>query len=403
MHIRWHRHDLVDLSLLLGIAAGAAVLRIAWVLRSETFPVERMDTFFYDERAQRLADGFGYSYENGIPTALFPPGYSFALAGFYKLFGTSLESGQAFNVFISMALVVVTYVLARLALGRAEAILASLLWAVFPSQILWTALLMPELLFALTITSSMVFVYVSFKADTTRSQFVAIAVAGALAGAAALMKGQAIGLFLVVALWLLLLRHPGALKKASLFAVLMVLVITPWTVRNAVSLDAPVLISTNIGWNAVIGHHDFANGDFWSPASTDIFDSYFLVPNPKGQIKRNQLGVRLAWDWARSHPMEELNLARKKVLFLWVDDDEAVLWQELGAVPQFLGDGERAFLKQTSNYFYYGILAAAGVGLLDGVRRRSSWALLIALMALYWTAFHVIFFGANRYHYPLAP
>ena len=127
------------------------------------------------------------------------------------------------------------------------------------------------------------------------------------------------------------------------------------------------------------------------------------MPNPKGQIKRNQLGVRLAWDWARSHPMEELNLARKKVLFLWVDDDEAVLWQELGAVPQFLGDGERAFLKQTSNYFYYGILAAAGVGLLDGVRRRSSWALLIALMALYWTAFHVIFFGANRYHYPLAP
>ena len=406
MHIRWQRYNLVDVALLLGIAVGAAVLRLAWVFRSETFPVEGMDMLFYDERAQRLAAGFGYSYQagaEGIPTGLFPPGYPFALAGVYKLFGTSLEAGQVFNVVISVVLVLATYLLARLALGRTEAILAAMLWAVFPSQIIWTSLLMPELLFALAVTSSMIFVYVSSKAETTRSQFLAIAVAGTLAGAAILMKGQAIGLFLVVAVWLILLRHPGALRKAALFALLMVLVLVPWSVRNAVSLNAPVLVSTNIGWNAVIGHHDLADGGFWSPAGAKIFDRYILIPNPKGQIKRNQLGVRLAWEWARSHPKEELNLVRRKVLILWEDDDDAVSWQELGAVPKFMGNGERAFLTKTSNYFYYGILAAAGVGLVDGLRRRSSWALLVVLMAFYWTAFHVLFFAANRYHYPLAP
>lgn len=405
MQIRWQRRDLLDLALLVGIAAVATALRLAWVIRSKTFPVEGIDTLFYDERAQRLAAGFGYSYQagtEGIPTGLFPPGYPFALAGWYKLFGTSLEAAQLFNVVISVVLVLAIYLLGRLALGRTEAIVGSLLWAVFPSQILWTSLLMPELLFALAITLSMVFVYVSSKSESTRAQLVSIAVAGALAGAATLMKGQAMGLFLVVALWLVLLRDPLVLRKAALFTVLMVLVLVPWTVRNAVSLNAPVLISTTIGWNAVIGHHDNADGGFWSPARDNILD-YVDVPNPLGDVKRNQLGVRLAWDWARSHPKAEMNLVRRKVLILWEDDDDAILWQELGAVPQFIGDGERAFLTRTSNYFYYGILAAAGVGLVDGVRRRSPWALLAVLVVAYWTAFHVLFFAANRYHYPLAP
>ena len=166
MQIRWQRRDLLDLALLVGIAAVATALRLAWVIRSKTFPVEGIDTLFYDERAQRLAAGFGYSYQvgtEGIPTGLFPPGYPFALAGWYKLFGTSLEAAQLFNVVISVVLVLAIYLLGRLALGRTEAIVGSLLWAVFPSQILWTSLLMPELLFALAITLSMVFVYVSSK------------------------------------------------------------------------------------------------------------------------------------------------------------------------------------------------------------------------------------------------
>ena len=85
MQIRWQRRDLFDLALLVGIAAVATALRLAWVIRSKTFPVEGIDTLFYDERAQRLAAGFGYSYQvgtEGIPTGLFPPGYPFALAGF---------------------------------------------------------------------------------------------------------------------------------------------------------------------------------------------------------------------------------------------------------------------------------------------------------------------------------
>ena len=36
---------------LVGIAAFVAALRLAWVMRSDTFPVDGMDMFFYDERA----------------------------------------------------------------------------------------------------------------------------------------------------------------------------------------------------------------------------------------------------------------------------------------------------------------------------------------------------------------
>ena len=94
MHIRWQRYNLVDVALLLGIAVGAAVLRLAWVFRSETFPVEGMDMLFYDEIAQRLATGFGYSYQDGaesITTGVVPPGLHFAFSRCFKRFGPPSE------------------------------------------------------------------------------------------------------------------------------------------------------------------------------------------------------------------------------------------------------------------------------------------------------------------------
>ena len=196
-----------------------------------------------------------------------------------------------------------------------------------------------------------------------------MAVAGAFSGAATLIRGQAIGLWLVVALWLLLLRRPAGLKRAALYTLLMFLVLVPWTVRNARELHAPVLVSTNVGWNAVIGHHDNADGGFWSPAAYKIFDKYIFIPNPKGQVGRNKAGGRMALNWARSHPVEEIDLARKKAVILWRGDADAVMWQELGAVPAFMSKSERQWLRKVSNVFYYGVLAAAGVGLISGLRR----------------------------------
>ncbi len=401
--MQWRQQLLRDLPWLLIIVAVAVALRTAWIIRADTFPVQGLDTFFYDQTARRLADGLGYThYLDGIATALFPPGYPFALAGVYKVFGASIAIGQAFNVLVSVAVVLATYTLGRLAIGRAAALLGAFLWAVFPSQVIWSSLLMSELVFMLALVLSLALVFASMRATSTRGQVAAIVAAGAFAGAATLIRGQGIGLWWVVALWLVLLRQPGALRTIVLYTFAMALVLVPWTARNARVFDAPVLISNNAGYNAVIGHSDYADGGFWSPASRGVFDDYILIRNPAGEVERNKAGTRMAIDWALSHPKEEIVLAFKKTAILWGEDADALWWQEAG-VPAFMTSGERRGLTILVNLFYYGILVAGGVGLVLAFRRSEPWAGLVLLIILYWTVFHIGFFAESRFHYPLSP
>lgn len=397
----WYKRGVPDWLWLGVIVALTVGLRVLWIVRAETYPVPGMDPLFYDETARRLAAGLGYTHHlDGAPTALFPPGYPFALGGIYKVFGASLAVGQAFNVCVAVTVVLATYAVGRLAIGRSAALLGAFLWAVFPSQVIWSSLLMPELLFTFALMLSLVFIFVSNRLSS-REQAVAAAQGGLLAGAAALIRGQAIGLWLVLALWMWFQRRPNALRNAALYALAMALMLLPWAVRNLKALDAPVLVSTNIGWNAVIGHSDYADGGFWSPAASGVFHKY-VAPNPVGEVERNEAGIRMAVDWAFSHPGKELELAFKKTAILWQDDADAVWWQEAGR-PPFIGSAERRGLTIFSNLFYYAILLMAGIGLVGGLRRSEPWALLLLLIMLYWTIFHILFFSENRFHYPLAP
>src|SRR5205807_616316 len=58
----------------------------------------------------------------------------------------------------------------------------------------------------------------------------------------------------------------------------------------------------------------------------------------------------------------------------------------------FLADG---------NFYLACVLAFAALS--AGLVRRRPWAILIALVAAYWTAVHIVFFAEPRFHAPLQP
>jgi hypothetical protein len=395
------RRDIPWLALVVALALG---LRILWVIRADVVPFEGLDTYFYDQTARRLADGLGYTHPaDGQPTALFPPGYSFALGGVYSITTASVAVAQGFTIVSSALVLLATYALGRVAFpDRRIALAGAAIWAVFPSQVLWASLIMPEMVFTLALVGSLTLVAAADGVSTRRRRIALLAVAGLLAGCAVLIRGQAIGVWLVIGIWLLWSRRRDAFLGTATFTTVMVLTLVPWTVRNLRELDAPVLVSTNVGWNAVIGHADQADGGFWSPAAVGTFNAY-IAPNPKGEVDRNEAGVRLAWDWARHHPRDEVTLSLKKTAILWNTDDDAVYWQQIGRVPDFMGPREYDTFRHLCNVFYYVALALAGIGVAAALREKKDWGSLWLLMFLYWTAFHVLFFSENRYHYPLSP
>jgi hypothetical protein len=180
----------------------------------------------------------------------------------------------------------------------------------------------------------------------------------------------------------------------------MALVILPWTVRNWVQIGSPILISSNTGWNAVIGHNRDANGAYMAPGG------YFLntldTPEPEREGRINSQGIRLAREYALEHPAHELELSVRKAQRLWKADDDAIMWQELN-LPDYLGATEREVLKDTSNWFYFAVLALGVAGVLSSTGGERGWRLLVILLTLGWTAFHILLFADNRLHYPLSP
>jgi 4-amino-4-deoxy-L-arabinose transferase-like glycosyltransferase len=394
------RRDAVWLALLVVFTAS---VRVAWIIHADVLPFDGLDTYFYDQTARRLASGLGYTHPaDSQPTALFPPGYSFFLAAVYKVFWPSVAVAQTLSVLTSVGVALATYALGRIAIGRGVGLAGAFVWAAFPSQVFWTSLIMPEMAFTFAMMLSIALVFVAGNVESARGRLVLMVLAGALSGAALLIRGQAIGVWLVVGLWLLWFRRRDALVGTLAFALAMGLVVLPWTIRNERELHATVPISTNVGWNAVIGHADNANGGFWSPAAAGTFNAY-IAPNPQGEVDRNEAGVRMARRWAREHPRDEIALSAKKVAILWNTDDDAIYWQQIGRVPDFMGAREYDALRYVCDVFYYAALAMGVFGVASGLKRSEAWAGLWVLIALYWTAFHVLFFSENRYHYPLIP
>ena len=86
-------------------------------------------------------------------------------------------------------------------------------------------------------------------------------VLGVALGLAALTRGEG---FLMVAIplaiWWGHVPRRAWLPRAALLLVAMALTVVPWTIRNAVVMDAFIPVSNNASWTLSAGHSDNANG-----------------------------------------------------------------------------------------------------------------------------------------------
>src|SRR3989304_6220229 len=199
------------------VFAVALALRLAWVLSVDTQPAVS-DPQLYHVLATNIAEGRGYvmlraegdhflAGEGGQPTAWAPPGYPMALAAVYKLFGAGADSAKVFNAVAGALAVAFTYGVGRLAFGHRAGVLGALLFAFFPSHIVWSSSVLSESLFSLLFVAALWVLLVARppnqQADTPRlltnlarraGWLTGAALFGVLVGLATLTRGQGAGL-----------------------------------------------------------------------------------------------------------------------------------------------------------------------------------------------------------------
>lgn len=178
------------------------------------------------------------------PFAFWPPGTPFIYAAIYSVFGTHYTGIVVLNIVLSAVLIVCTARVAARWFGERVALVAAAVLAVWPTLVLFTTVLASELPYlALTVAA------LDAWTLRRRSLYFRASLAGLLLGCAALVRPQALVLPLLYAagLWVWDGMRRDAfttqLRIGAVAAVVMALVIAPWTLRNYKLYGAPVLRS----------------------------------------------------------------------------------------------------------------------------------------------------------------
>ena len=310
----------------------AAALRIVWVLSANREPVGIHDPLLYYLLGIQIAEGNGYRLLDGTPTAFYPVGYPAALGGVFALVRHTpipdnlvLASGF-FNVFLGVATVVLAYEVGRRLFSPSVGLLAALWLAVFPNLIYHTAAYLSETLFNfLMLAALLVLLAVDWRErPPTRAR---LALFGAILGLSALVRPiSLLFLPLLFAVWL----YAGfgwrrALEATALALVATAAVIAPWAIRNAVVMDAPVIISTNLGDDLCMGHYPGARGAFALPDYCFNQPEYKDLVRPEYEVRRNNDNIERAIKFAFHNRLAELKLLSRKAWFLWNHDHDG-LW-----------------------------------------------------------------------------
>jgi 4-amino-4-deoxy-L-arabinose transferase-like glycosyltransferase len=417
--------------------ALALALRLAWVLSVDTQPAVS-DPQLYHVLAVNLAEGRGYvmlraegdhfvAGEGGQPTAWAPPGYPVALAAVYKVFGAGADSAKIFNAVVGALAVVFTYGVGRLAFGHRVGVLGALLFAFFPSHIVWSSSVLSESLFSLLFVAALWVLLVARppnqRADPPRllanlawcgHWLSGAALFGVLVALATLTRGQgAVLLPLGAVFWLWRDGRSAALRQGLVALVVMAALMTPWFVRNLLVMEAPIPVSSNVGIVLRTGHHPDSEGHGFIPL--DRIDGWETMTQTEQEVIPGRIVARRAVTYAVTHPLREVELAGRKLYWLFRDDDDALPWATTYGQASIGSEALEDALPQVMNSYYYAILLASGVSIVlwlfrrkwirlgRRLRRRDPAGGLLVLVTAAWALMHVITFGEPRYHVALLP
>jgi 4-amino-4-deoxy-L-arabinose transferase-like glycosyltransferase len=400
-----------ELRWVVGLTLVALALRLAFALAIDRPSLPFNDMLFYHATAKALADGLGFIGFDGNPTGRWPPAFPFLLSLVYRVFGSDPVNAELLNAVIGAATVPLAYLAASRAFDRRTGLVAAAAVALMPGQILYAESVLAEPLYT--------FFLVGFLAMLVAlpDRRLSAALIGLAIGVAALTRGEGLLLLAVPpVVWWGAVPRRELLVRTGLATLAAVLAIAPWTVRNAVVLDAFVPVSTNSAQTFWAGHNPAANGGA-TYARAEIFAELEDVPPERFEIEQARLLRRQALDYMFDHPLRELTLIPRKLLYLSSGDSRAIEVDRKRAgsgtpvtggikpvtVP---GANTAVFLGVIADIAWFGLLGLFVLALAvlwPALWRNPLGRAGIALTAISLVLYGFVLYGNFRYRMPLEP
>jgi 4-amino-4-deoxy-L-arabinose transferase-like glycosyltransferase len=372
------------------VAVTAAKIASTWLVASVV--ESDLSGGVYAFLARNLLLGHGFVMEPGGPPSLWRgPIYPLLLAGDWSLFGLEhYESVVAGQVVLGIAAAMVIFAIARRLAHPAAAAAAAIATAAYPAASYYTLRYMTESLVTLLLAAFVWTLYAALERDRATLW----AAAGGLGGLAALTRPAAILVAPVAAAWLLLLGGRVQLRAATWLVAGSLLVVGPWTIRNARVSGEFIPIATGGGYSFWVGNRLASDG--LDDGELDLLGRAEFV-SARARIAANPdwLSITPEMDrrfWAAAmegladDPMGSIGLAGRRALRLWFSAYTPAMRRWNGALVVMHG----SLL----------LLAAWGAVRLMG-HDRTIWPLV--LVVLYTWGLHTVVVATARYSVPVVP
>jgi len=377
----------------LGIAALVAILLLGVGLRvgeasSGRAPV--YDAGAYAAIARNLDEGNGFTVgaQATQPSTDYSPGLPLFVAGVYKVTGGVHERLARLVLALIGALApLLAYLLARRLSGVVAGLIAALVVAIYPATIEYTGMLMTEPLAATLLVGAILAILWAGDGGSLWRWVVP----GLTLGALALVRPEylAIGLLLALLVFLRQRLHMPwrrALISTAVVVLGIVVVVAPWTIRNAIALDRFVSVSTGGGQVLYAGTYLPSDGNPEKVGAAVVAEHPELFgPHAAENLRLEQILARLGeTTYPDMEPDQALSKMGKEQL---KDDIEHHTGEYVGFVATKIGriwsHGPRAIMRtpvwEALHWVVLG-LGLIGLALLAYLRRWE--ALLIGAVFL---------------------
>ncbi len=369
------------------IAALAFLLRLAFVsVRERPLFSDEID---YDRLGGTLAATGSYSDE-GRPTAYRPIGYPAFVAGVYAVAGRCPWAVHVAQAALDSLSALLLWLLAG---GGRAGLWAAAIWALYPSAILYSGLLLPETAFTtLLLGGALLAARGGF--ESRRWSLLLGATVGLLALVKPLALVLLVGLPVAARIERIRPTHFGLLALGA------ALVVGPWLARNWIVVGYPTP-ATSVGANLLIGNNPHATGGY----SERVPPS--MIPRESDEGGRDAGEVASAVQYIEKEPLRFIRNGFGKLAHFFGTEGGMIVW----GFHDSPGDPStrlREKYRSLPLWLHVAVSGPYALAILLGTLglfaqpRGPTRAYFLAILGASLTTYFV-FYGGGRYHFPLMP
>ncbi|MCW2277539.1 ArnT family glycosyltransferase [Heliophilum fasciatum] len=379
----------VLLSLIVLVALG---LRVLYVLTyGETLYLHSDDQNYINTAYHWLNTGM-FTYRNPMqPTVFITPGFPALLAAVFAA-GGDVQTVRLVQAVLTTLSVLLTYLIGRDLFGQKTGLLAALVMAVYPPNLVATGLILTEPLFQVFFLA---FIWRSLHLKSM-GDWLLLGLIWALGTYVRPTLALLPVAILPILFWRELLSWQFPWRRLAAMVALFCLVLSPWWIRNYLAYETFIPLAVSSGNPLLLGT--------MPPGTTIEPDPNWVYP----EVDANGFVDQYATD------KFEAAYAKARILQFIQDDPASFAYHYLVTKPSMLWSTPYywkpiplPYLNWNDQLFiHYGLLLLSLAGLLLQLviaKGRRTAIAVVAVIPLYFTLIHAVYYSMDRYAFPMMP